>query len=687
MEKETVKAFNLEAAFKALDEIAPPEVKYDGRFIANRVNLHERLSAKPGHDALVEDYFDVNDTASLEQAQEERESEIAKAKLARIEKIVDLDAETEEDILPSYVGKTVIQCPQCMTLFYKNPEDIETSEEAPEVVNINEVCQHCGNTSGYTLVGKIDKISEDEVDKFDVDEDTVIEDELNLDFPEDGTEEVDPDVDSGLEDEVEETTEEVEVEESINRSRFLQDAEKDGDLATTNNSEHLSLHEDTEEIVVSTEDEQPESEEAEAELLAENFDDKELDEKLRAHDLYIEHLRTEIKDYQEKLHNTNNEEIAANIEQQISALNAALEAALPASVKEVVEATPAEDADSIEVEIEESVNTSKVLQSAEKRSALAPDEVSCNLTLNEELDAVPCKLAFIDISGSLEAAKEATTKKALADGYELKDIKYFNDHGYTTVLEAAKDNCQIAVYTNNDYETNCPELKELENVTIYENLEEGIGDWVRKTFDKPASIKTQQSWEDELNGEFGEISDERRKELETKFANQRDWEKRHGIEEAAVGGVSEEETDEVLADLWAQPQPTEVEIEAILNGPRFNANLEAVEDFDEESFDKHLTEYFNAVYDNVGNFKSTKCSVRGKKLIVEGIIHFNSGRSKNTKFVFEQSRHGFIGSNNDLSSDAAFKLSTKVRNNTIFTENLSYKYMINDNKVQGRTVI
>lgn len=58
-------------------------------------------------------------------------------------------------------------------------------------------------------------------------------------------------------------------------------------------------------------------------------------------------------------------------------------------------------------------------------------------------------------------------------------------------------------------------------------IEEDLADLYRKTFDKPASTKAQQSWEDELNGEMGEISDKRRKHLEKKFAQQRDWEKRH----------------------------------------------------------------------------------------------------------------------------------------------------------------
>ncbi len=60
-----------------------------------------------------------------------------------------------------------------------------------------------------------------------------------------------------------------------------------------------------------------------------------------------------------------------------------------------------------------------------------------------------------------------------------------------------------------------------------ELIDEDLGDIFRKTFDKPASVKKQQAWEDELNGECGEVSDKRRKQLEKKFAQQRDWEARH----------------------------------------------------------------------------------------------------------------------------------------------------------------
>lgn len=189
--KENITKFNLEAAFKALDELEIPVAEKGIK--ANRTPIKEAFADRTfaaKTNALIEDYYDINNDAELEQAKEDREDEIAKAKLARIEKIVDLDAESADDLLPSYVGKVIIQCPQCMTLFYKNQEDIEHSEENPDVVNINEVCQHCGNTSGYTLIGKVDKVGEDEAEQYDAS--AFDDNELDLNFEEEEPVEEEP---------------------------------------------------------------------------------------------------------------------------------------------------------------------------------------------------------------------------------------------------------------------------------------------------------------------------------------------------------------------------------------------------------------------------------------------------------------------------------------------------------------
>jgi hypothetical protein len=167
--KESITKFDLEAAFKALDEIEAPKA---GKVKANKPALTEIFSRKSKFDALMEEYYDINDMSDLDDAKEAREAEVAQAKLARIEKIVDLEAESPEDLLPSYVGKFIMQCPQCMTLFYKDPEDVEASEEDPNTVNVSEVCQHCGNEAGYTLIGKVGEATQDEMSDF-VGEETV----------------------------------------------------------------------------------------------------------------------------------------------------------------------------------------------------------------------------------------------------------------------------------------------------------------------------------------------------------------------------------------------------------------------------------------------------------------------------------------------------------------------------------
>jgi hypothetical protein len=97
-----------------------------------------------------------------------------------------------------------------------------------QVVNINEACQHCGNTSGYTLIGKVDTVGEDEAENYDVED--FDENELNLDFDVEAEEE--PVEEAPAEDVAEEETEEEaeltpvedteeEVKESLNESKAV----------------------------------------------------------------------------------------------------------------------------------------------------------------------------------------------------------------------------------------------------------------------------------------------------------------------------------------------------------------------------------------------------------------------------------------------------------------------------------
>ena len=161
MNREKITRFNLDDAFKALDDI---EYSKSDKVESN--SLHESFKRVDKTEALMEEYYKISNTRDLEDAKEEREDEIAKAKLAKIEKIVDLDAESPEDLQPSYVGKMIIQCPQCMTLFYKDPSDVVHSEDDPDTVHVGEKCQHCGNEEGYSIIGKVGEVTPEEAEKF-----------------------------------------------------------------------------------------------------------------------------------------------------------------------------------------------------------------------------------------------------------------------------------------------------------------------------------------------------------------------------------------------------------------------------------------------------------------------------------------------------------------------------------------
>lgn len=455
--KESVTKFDFEAAFKALDEIDVPS---SGNGIkANRPALTEIFSRKSKFDALFEEYYDMGSTEELGEAQEAREAEVAKAKLARIEKIVDLDAESPEDLLTSYVGKYIIQCPQCMTLFYKDKEDVVESEDDAETVNVNEVCQHCGNESGYTLIGKVGEAEADEADSSDLEE-------LPEETP---AEEGDETSDESATDTEEDTA--------------IEDGElEDFDL------DALNLDED--EVADEEEDKKEESFTAhEGETLAEEFkDDAELDAKLEAHNEYIEYLRTTIAQEEEALEKATNEQVKAAIQRRLDAYKEDLDAALPDAVKveEPVE-EPAEDFDA-EADTEATTDNEEVSEPDVQEEAL---ETSENTTLTEALK----EDTELDVSAEEfeELINSPEFKKPISDG-AARAMVNTEKEPEEKVEESKKSiygcsNCGYEIEMDDkEYDGCCPNCHEHHGEFM--KLEEGIFDWVKGLFTK--KLKTRQ---------------------------------------------------------------------------------------------------------------------------------------------------------------------------------------------------
>ena len=397
MNREKITRFNLDDAFKALDDI---EYSKSDKVESN--SLHESFKRVDKTEALMEEYYKISNPRDLEDAKEEREDEIAKAKLAKIEKIVDLDAESPEDLQPSYVGKMIIQCPQCMTLFYKDPSDVVHSEDDPDTVNVGEKCQHCGNEEGYSIIGKVGEVTPEEAEQFEevpeetaeetpaeepaeelpeneeavAEEESSEEEKEELPEPEEKPAEeeklteskniLEEQVKNALAEEAEEETEEPaeeaekeveeeseeETEEELPEVAFSAEEVKEvaADVATEVAPEEDAevIADKVDEVVdaaieAKAEEERSEEEpaeekteeepEEEQEELTESTKESDLNKKLKEHNDYIETLQDEIKKEEEAVKVAKNEFIKKLHENNLASLKAALDKAIPEEVK------------------------------------------------------------------------------------------------------------------------------------------------------------------------------------------------------------------------------------------------------------------------------------------------------------------------------------------------------------------
>ena len=99
--------------------------------------------------------------------------------------IIDPDANSEDELSDSYVGKVVLDCSVCHSKIYKDPSEI-VIDEVEELANVGEECPCCYTADGFKVLGQIapfsddvtpteDELSEEEAD--DVVEDDTDDDE------------------------------------------------------------------------------------------------------------------------------------------------------------------------------------------------------------------------------------------------------------------------------------------------------------------------------------------------------------------------------------------------------------------------------------------------------------------------------------------------------------------------------
>ena len=109
-------------------------------------------------------------------------------------------------------------------------------------------------------------------------------------------------------------------------------------------------------------------------------------------------------------------------------------------------------------------------------------------------------------------------------------------------------------------------------------------------------------------------------------------------------------------------------------------------ELDETLFDNLINKYCTRVYENVKDYKTTNGYTQDHKLVLEGLLTYKSGKTTNTKFIFEKKmtkdkKVKYVGLNETFSkSKRAFSLNCNIKNNKILSESLTYNYKVKVNE-------
>lgn len=204
-----------------------------------------------------------------------------------LELVIDPEAETEEEIEDSYIGKAILECDVCQSKIYKNPEEVIINEDET-LANVGEECPYCQSNDGYKVIGQVAEFcpecSEPKVET----EDEVkveIEDKEDLDEAKKSLDDIDADADDKKE---------------LAKKNFRKakdDVDSDRDYKLKNNLkeeiENITIETEKEKINVSSEEK--EDDESEGEMIAPV--DAETEEKFKTEDEYQD---IDIDEFEEK---------------------------------------------------------------------------------------------------------------------------------------------------------------------------------------------------------------------------------------------------------------------------------------------------------------------------------------------------------------------------------------------------
>lgn len=167
-------------------------------------------------DLLNEDNFSLDSTSDIDDM-----SHFLSIERDPVQDVIDPEAENEEELEDTYIGKVILHCPVCNSMIYKDLEDIEKDDEE-ELVNVGEECPYCYTSEGFDIIGIVSPFQEEPEE-----EEVEVSDEIEADENGEGSDEVEVD-DEVVEESLDEDFEHVEV--STDEQKLVMDAEEDGKI-------------------------------------------------------------------------------------------------------------------------------------------------------------------------------------------------------------------------------------------------------------------------------------------------------------------------------------------------------------------------------------------------------------------------------------------------------------------------
>lgn len=549
--------------------------------------------------------------------------------------IIDLEAEAEEDLKQSYVGKVILDCNVCHSNIFIDKDEIVVDENGN--ANIELECPYCMSNEGYTIIGQVEPYEEEtEEEEVESEDDIEIEEVPS----EEEMAETEAPMDEGL----------------INDSEWADQVKELGREADKGSLSDTEFQKSVD-MLDRQLDECGDPEKVEEGLISDDEFSKELK------DLGNQLKTGEIKEHE---FNDEAEELSDLLDEcgEPEKVQEELELDGEPELRGVTELRHRDDKEGVE-EIRGKDNT----------ELSGTDDLHESAETSEKDNITSVAVDFVvDYPEDMPEIK-----KELKNKFNIEIVRYDPDGQYNNAtLRGTKENLAHYLATLYSGETDetadydwveefYPELFEsVKRKSVVESIENVSIDTEDETMtmttkeDGGVVIETSPVEEEvEIEPVEEEIPEETTLEPGDEFVAPIDDSEEQEIELNSEVDALEDE------DVEALEEPEEVD----------------VTDFDEESFDELGESYLREHYDNVVGFKTVNAKIFENSLIVEGVIRFESGSSKGTTFVFEATGKEnnnvlFEGYNRQISrGKKTFKLNCSLVEGCIKPEKMAYNYV------------